>query len=80
MTLNRVDENFGVRGQARFCGARLTGEKEGICSNSVRNVGTSSAVFVTAERARKKLGIGRIRREFRSILSYLFHKSPKLST
>ena len=32
------------------------------CSKSARNVGT---VIATAERTRKKLRIGRIRREFR---------------
>ena len=35
-----------------------------VCSKSVRNVGTSSAVFSTTERTTRKLRIGRIRREF----------------
>ena len=39
-------------------------EKEGICRKSMRNVGTSSAVFATTERTTRKLRIGRIRREF----------------
>ena len=38
---------------------------EGICSKSVTNVGTSSTVFATTERTRRKLGIARIEREFR---------------
>jgi len=43
---------------------RSSGRKEGTCSKSVRNVGTSSTVFATTERARGKLGIGRIGRDF----------------
>ena len=35
-----------------------------VCSRSVRNVGTSSIVFAATERTKRKLGIGRIRREF----------------
>ena len=41
--LNHVDGVFSVTGQVRFYGARFTGGKEGICSESVRNVGTRSA-------------------------------------
>ena len=48
----------------RFYGARFTGGKEGICSESLRNVGTSGAVFATKEGTRKKLGVDRIRGEF----------------
>ena len=44
-------------------GARSPGRK-GICSKSVRNVGTSSTVFASTERTRRELGIRRIRREF----------------
>ena len=36
----------------------------GICSESLRNVGTNGAVFATKEGTRKKLGVGRIRGEF----------------
>ena len=45
-------------------GASFPGREEGICSESVRNVGTSSTVFAATERTRRKLGIGRIKREF----------------
>ena len=64
VTLNHVDEVFRVTGQVRFYAARFTGGREGICGESVRNVGTSSTVFVTKEGTRRKLGIGRIRGEF----------------
>ena len=35
-----------------------------VVCESVRNVGTSSTVFAATERARRKLGIGRIKRDF----------------
>ena len=38
--------------------------KEGICSESVRNVGTGSTVFATRNGSSRKLVIGRIRGEF----------------
>ena len=50
--------------QVIFYGASLTGGREGICGESVRNVGTSRIVFATKEGTRRKLGIGRIRGEF----------------
>ena len=50
--------------QVIFYGASLTGGREGICGESVRNVGTSRIVFATTEGTRRKLGIGRIRGEF----------------
>ena len=53
-----------MTGQVRFYGARFTGGKESICSESVGNVGASSAVSVTTEGTRRKLGFGRVRREF----------------
>ena len=49
--------------QAIFYGASLTGGREGIFGESVRNVGTSSIVFATTEGTRRKLGIGTIRGE-----------------
>ena len=61
--MNHVDEVFSVTGQVGFYGARFPGRKEGTCSKSVRNVGTSRTVFATAERTRRELGIRRIRRE-----------------
>ena len=64
VTLNYVDEVFCVAGQVRFYGERFTSGKEGICSESVRNVGTSGAVFATTEGTRRKLGVGRTRGEF----------------
>ena len=59
-----VDEVLSVTGKVRFYGARFTGGKESICSEAVRNVGASSAVSVTTEGTRRKLGFGRVRREF----------------
>ena len=53
-----------VVGLDLLLGLSIPGRKEGICSKSVRNVGTSSAVFSTTERTTRKLRIGRIRREF----------------
>ena len=47
-----------------FYGLRFTGGKESICSESVRNVGASSAVSATTEGIRRKLGFGTVRREF----------------
>ena len=64
VTLNYVDEVFCVAGQVRFYGERFTSGKEGICSESVRDVGTSGAVFATTEGTRRKLGVGRIRGEY----------------
>ena len=64
VTLNHVDEVFSVTGQVGFYGARFPGRKEGVCSKSVRNVGTSSTVYSTTERTRRELGIRRVRREF----------------
>jgi len=57
VTLNRVDEVFSITGQVRFYEARFPGRKEGICSKSMRNVGTSSRVFATTERTRRELGL-----------------------
>jgi len=48
--LNHVDEVFSFTGQVKFYGVRFSGRKEGICSESVRNVGTSSTIFVATER------------------------------
>ena len=62
--MNHVDEVFSFTSKVRFYGASFPGREEGICSKSVRNVGTSSTVFATTERTRRKLGIGRIKREF----------------
>ena len=42
-----VDEVFSFTSQVRFYGVRFSGRKEGICSKSVRNVGTGSTVFST---------------------------------
>ena len=64
VALNHVDEVFSFTSKVKFYGASFPGRKEGICSKSVRNVGTSSAVFSTTERTTRKLRIGRIRREF----------------
>ena len=41
--------------QVIFYGASLTGGREGICGESVRNVGTSRIVFATTEGTRRKL-------------------------
>ena len=62
--MNHVNEVFSFTSKVKFCGASFPGRKEGICSKSVRNVGTSSTVFATTERTTRKLRIGRIRREF----------------
>ena len=64
VTLNHVDEVFSVTGQVRFYEARFAVGREGIWSESVRNVGTSRAVFATTEGTRRKLWVGRIRGEF----------------
>ena len=50
-------------GWIRLNGAHFTGGKESICSEPVRNVGTSGAVFATTEGTRRKFGVGRIRGE-----------------
>jgi len=42
-------------------GPVFSGEKEGIWSKSVRNVGTSSRVFATTERPRRKLVLEELR-------------------
>ena len=47
-----------------FMGSVSPVDKKCICSESVRNVGTSGAVFATTEGTRRKLGVGRIRGEF----------------
>ena len=62
--MNHVDEVFSFTGQVRFYGVCFLGRKEGICSKSVRNVGKRGTVFAATERARRKLRIGRIRRDF----------------
>ena len=54
---------FFVTGQVRFYGARFTGGKEGICSESATNVETGRTVFVTTEGTRRKLGVGSIKGE-----------------
>ena len=59
--MNHVDEEFSVTGHVRFYGARFAGGKKGICSESMRNVGTSNAFFATTEGTRRKLRVGRIR-------------------
>ena len=64
VTLNLVDQVFGVTSKVRFYRARFPGRRESKCSKSVRNVGTSRTVIATMERTRRKLRIGRIRREF----------------
>ena len=56
-SLNQVDEVFSFTDQVRSYGARFSRRKEGIWSKSVRNVGTSSTVFATTERPRRKLGL-----------------------
>ena len=60
VTLNHVDEVLNFTGQVRFYRARFPGRKEGICSKSVRNVGTSSKVFATTERTKRKLGLAEL--------------------
>jgi len=62
---NTTDRGFYLPGKVRFYEARFSGRKEGIggTCKAVRNVGTSSPVYVT-ERIRRKLGIGRIRKGF----------------
>ena len=64
--MNHVDKVFSFTSKIKFYGASFPGRKEGVCSKSVRNVGTSSTVFATTltERTTRKLRIGRIRREF----------------
>ena len=62
--MNHVDEVFSFTSKVKFYGASFSCRKEGICSKSVRNVGTSGTVFATTERTTRKLRIGRIRREF----------------
>ena len=62
--MNHVDEVFSFTSKVRFYGASFPGSGEGICSKSVTDVGTSSTVFATTERTRRKLGIARIEREF----------------
>ena len=64
VTLNHVDEVFSFTSKVGFYGASFPSREEGICSKLVRNVGTSSTGFATMERTRRKLGIGRIKREF----------------
>ena len=49
---------FSVTGQVRFDGVRFTVRKEGVTGMSVRNVGTSGAIFSTKGRARAEYGIG----------------------
>ena len=41
VTLNHADEVFSFTGQDGFYGVRLSGRKEGLCGNFVRNVGTT---------------------------------------
>ena len=43
--IESLDRVFSVTSWVRLYGARFTSGKEGICSESVRNVGTSSAVL-----------------------------------
>ena len=45
--MNTVDEIFSFTGQFRFYGVRFSGRKEGICTKSVGNIGTSSTAFAT---------------------------------
>ena len=54
VNLNHVDEVFSFTAQVIFYGARFPGGKEGICSKSLRNVGTSSTVFAATERTKRK--------------------------
>ena len=54
--MNHVDEVFSFTSKVRFNWASFPGGEEGICSKSVTNVGTSSTVFATTERTRRKLG------------------------
>lgn len=49
-----VAEVFSVTGQVRFYGACFAGREKGICSKPVRNVRTSSTVFPTTERTRRR--------------------------
>ena len=46
---------YVVSGKVKFYGASFPGRKEGICSKSVRNVGTSSTVFATMERTTREI-------------------------
>ena len=46
--------------KVKFYGASFPGREEGICSKSVRNVGTSSAVFATTERTTRKLRLAEL--------------------
>ena len=62
--MNYVDEVLSVTGKVGFYGARFTGGKESTCSEAVRNVGASSAVSATTKGTRRKLGFGRVTREF----------------
>ena len=56
LALNHKDEVFCVTGQVRFYGELFIGGREGICSDSVRNVAASLAfVAATTERTRRKL-------------------------
>ena len=57
-------EVLSVTGPAEFYGACLTSCKEGICSETVRNVGTGSTVFATTKGTSRKLGIVRIGGDF----------------
>ena len=78
--MNNVDEAFSFTSKVKFYGASFPGRKEGICSKSVRNVGTSSAVFATTERTTRKLRIGRTRREFRTNKSRRLGERRKATT
>ena len=63
--MNYVGEVLSVTAKVRFYGACFTGgNAESICSESVRNVGSSSTVSVTTEGTRRTLGVDRVRREF----------------
>ena len=62
--IESCDEVFSFTCKVRFYGARFPVRKEGICSKSVRNVGTISTVFAATERTKRKLRIDTITKEF----------------
>ena len=70
--MNHVDEVFSFTSKVKFYGASFPGRKEGICSKSVRNVGTSSAVFATTERTTRE--ILRLVAKWNTLLSFASDK------
>ena len=58
--VKKIEAETGT-GKVRFYGASFPGREEGIRSKSVRNVGTSTTVFATAERTRRKFLLVRLK-------------------